>query len=72
VRNPRIGLLAPGRKQWAWLSWLDDRNPTAGVTPLFFGRLVGVPQQIARQPVTLNFMARPATMTRRSWRWPRR
>lgn len=60
VRNPRIGLLAPGRKQWAWLSWLDDRNPTAGVHALFFGRLIGVPSEPQGNQVTLNFIARPA------------
>ncbi|MER9355569.1 hypothetical protein NKI61_20065 [Mesorhizobium sp. M0514] len=60
VRNPRVGLLAPGRKQWAWLSWQDESNPTAGVIPVLFGRLVGVPQQIQGNAVTLNFLARPS------------
>jgi hypothetical protein len=60
VRNPRVGLLAPGRKQWAWLSWHDEKNPTAGVIPLLFGRLVGVPQQVQGNAVTLNIMARPS------------
>lgn len=59
VRNPRVGLLAPGRQQWAWLSWLDDRNPTAGVSALFFGRLVGVPSEPQGNQITLNFIARP-------------
>ncbi|MER9937407.1 hypothetical protein [Mesorhizobium sp. M0088] len=60
MKNPRVGLLAPGRKQWAWLSWHDEKNPTVGVLPVLFGRLVGVPQQIQGNAVTLNFLARPS------------
>ncbi|TGQ69512.1 hypothetical protein EN829_015070 [Mesorhizobium sp. M00.F.Ca.ET.186.01.1.1] len=60
VKNPRVGLLAPGRRQWAWLSWYDEKNPTAGVIPLLFGRLVGVPQQIQGNAITLTIMARPS------------
>ncbi|RUU09155.1 hypothetical protein EOD10_25920 [Mesorhizobium sp. M7A.T.Ca.TU.009.01.3.2] len=60
VKNPRVGLLAPGRKQWAWLSWYDEKNPTAGVLPVLFGRLVGVPQQIQGNQITLNLLARPS------------
>ncbi|TGQ95424.1 hypothetical protein EN851_07860 [Mesorhizobium sp. M8A.F.Ca.ET.208.01.1.1] len=60
VKNPRTGLLAPGRKQWAWLSWQDENNPTAGVVPLLFGRLVGVPQAVQGNAVTLNLLARPS------------
>ncbi|TPI13876.1 hypothetical protein [Mesorhizobium sp. B4-1-1] len=60
VRNPRVGLLAPGRKQWAWLSWHDEANPTASVVPVLFGRLVGVPQAVQGNAVTLTFLARPS------------
>lgn len=60
VRNPGVGLLAPGRQQWAMLSWLDQSNPTAGAELLFRGRLVGVPEQPQGNVVTLNFIARPA------------
>jgi hypothetical protein len=56
IRNPRIGLLAPARKTWAWLSW----NNGATVIPLFFGRLVGVPSDLHQEAVTLAFTARPA------------
>ena len=56
IRNPRIGLLAPARKTWAWLSW--DNGTT--VVPLFFGRLVGVPSDLHQEVVTLAFTARPA------------
>lgn len=52
VRNPRIGLLAPGRKTWAWFAY--------GATALFFGRLVGVPSDMLQEIVTLTFTARPA------------
>lgn len=50
--NPRVGLLAGSRKQWCWLSYND--------TPLFFGRLVGVPQDMENNVVKLAFVARPA------------
>ncbi|RWO29567.1 MAG: hypothetical protein EOS10_22240 [Mesorhizobium sp.] len=60
VKNPRVGLLAAGRKQWGWLSWLDSENPTSGPHPLFFGRLVGVPSEPQGNAVTLQFVARPA------------
>ncbi|TIX61954.1 MAG: hypothetical protein E5V25_23135, partial [Mesorhizobium sp.] len=60
VQNPRVGLLAPGRDQWAWLSYADEQNPTAGTTPLAFCRIVGVPQSVQGNAITLQFMARPA------------
>lgn len=56
VRNPRVGLLSAGRKVWAWLAW----DSGAGVEPLFFGRLVGVPTDVNAELVTLEFTARPA------------
>jgi hypothetical protein len=56
VRNPKIGLLAPNRKVWAWFSW----KPGSTVEPLFFGRLVGIPSDINKELVTLMFTARPA------------
>lgn len=59
VKNPRTGLLAPGRDQWAWLSYADPQNPTAGVVPLLFGRVVGVPQQVQANAIALTFLARP-------------
>lgn len=60
VKNPRVALLAPSRKVWAWLSW-DDGSGT--ISPLFFGRLVGVPSNINREVVTLQFIARPNDFT---------
>jgi hypothetical protein len=57
VRNPKVGLLGPGRKRWAWFSW---RDPDGVVHPLLFGRLVGVPENIQDELVRLTFVARPA------------
>lgn len=69
IINPRMGLLAPGRKIWAWLSERIDESSESesegesesevGVRPLFFGRLVGVPEDINADTVTLAFIARP-------------
>lgn len=50
VRNPRRQLLA-GTDIWTWLS--QD-----GV-PLFFGRLVAIPEEGFGEIVTFNFIARP-------------
>jgi hypothetical protein len=52
IRNPRVGLLKPGRKRWCWLG-------KDGVA-LFHGRLVGIPINIREEVVTLNFVARPS------------
>ena len=57
VVNPRIGLLNAGRQTWAWLAWSDDASP--GTVPLFFGRLVGIPQEMQKDIVRLKFIARP-------------
>jgi hypothetical protein len=56
IKNPRIGLLAPARKTWAWLSW----DSGSEIVPLIFGRLVGVPSDLHQEVVTLSFTARPA------------
>lgn len=56
VRNPRVGLLNAGRKLWAWLACDDGGS----VTPLFFGRLVGIPLEMHNELVRLAFTARPA------------
>lgn len=55
IKNPGIGLLAPSRKTWAWLSW---RPESGDVVPLFFGRLVGVPKDLTAEVVTISFVAR--------------
>lgn len=56
VKNPRIGLLAPGRKVWAWFGWYNPA--TAIYEPLFFGVLIGVPTSLFQEKVTLQFQAR--------------
>lgn len=61
VRNPKVGLLAPGRPLWAYLSF--DTATTAGIIPLFFGRLVGIPTNILAEVVTLSFVAKPLDFT---------
>jgi len=58
IKNPRIGLLNPGREVWAHLS--EDDDSTDGVRHLFFGRLVGIPEQLQDEVVRLAFVARPA------------
>jgi hypothetical protein len=55
IRNPRIGLLNPSRKQWCWFSWFNGTDETF---PLFRGRLVGIPTNILGQICTLQFIAR--------------
>jgi hypothetical protein len=57
ILNPRIGLLNPGRKVWAWFS--RDSGGTAGAEPLFFGRLVGIPSNVFAEIITLEFTAKP-------------
>lgn len=51
VRNPKAGLLALTRKKWCWLS--DDSGP------LFFGRVVGLPQEISAEVISMTFVAKP-------------
>lgn len=57
VENPKVGLLNPGRMQWAWVSW---RKPDNTVVALFHGRLVGMPTELTGPVVALEFTARPA------------
>lgn len=57
VKNPRVGFLAPGRKQWAWLS---TKTEAGVVTPLFFGRLIAIPQNLQAETLTLKFVAKPS------------
>lgn len=57
IRNPRIGLLNAARKQWVWFSIADAS--TDGAKPLFFGRIVAVPQDPQGNIVSVTFVARP-------------
>jgi hypothetical protein len=60
VQRPRnlsgdpVGLLAPGRKIWAWFAL--DCGPAL---IKFRGRLVGIPTSLFEDLVTLEFVARP-------------
>lgn len=57
IQNPRVGLLNPGRKIWAWFSW--QRTDTGIIEPLFFGRLKGLPTNLLAEAATLEFLAQP-------------
>jgi hypothetical protein len=65
IKNPKVGLLNPGRLYWAWLAWEDD---TGHVWPLFYGRLVGVPTDTLGEAITLKFIARPSDYIRQKQR----
>lgn len=55
VRNPHIGFIAPGRLYWAWISFTWEE---CGPQPLFFGRLVGIPEKLEANTVKMKFIAR--------------
>lgn len=57
IRNPHIGLLNSSRKQWAWLS--RDSGSTAGIVPIFHGRLVAAPKDIFKELMTIDLIAWP-------------
>ena len=58
IKNPRIGLLAPGRYQWAWFAYQSPKLVSPNPIPLFFGELVGVPANLFAETITLKFIAR--------------
>lgn len=55
IRNPRRGLLAPARRQRAFISAEIDGQ----VTLLFSGRVVGVPASITGETLEVEFIGRP-------------
>jgi hypothetical protein len=55
IKNPKIGVLNPTRKQWAYLSY----DTGASIVPQFYGRIVGVPANIQNELVTVSFVAKP-------------
>jgi hypothetical protein len=57
IRNPHIGILNPSRKTWIWLSW--DTGTTAGIVPLFNGRVVATPAGIFSEVIKLQFVSWP-------------
>lgn len=60
IKNPRVGLLAPGRKTWAWFAW-DKFQDGSVIVPLFFGVLVGIPTNLFKELVSIQFIARSHT-----------
>lgn len=56
IEKPSQSLLDPARRQWAWLSMREG----ASLTPLFFGRVIGIPADIQEDLVTIEFLAKPA------------
>jgi hypothetical protein len=55
VRNPREGLLNPGRQLWCWVSW----DSGSGIIPIYHGRLVGAPNFSVGEGIKLEFTSRP-------------
>lgn len=55
IANPHVGLLSIGRKVWCWFSWFNGIE----IVPIFTGRLVGIPNNILNDVITLVFIARP-------------
>ncbi|MFZ1059287.1 MAG: hypothetical protein WAP47_08845 [Candidatus Rokuibacteriota bacterium] len=55
IENPSVALLDDSRPQWAWLSMDEDGE----ITPLFHGRIVGVPADLQKDLVTVEFLAKP-------------
>jgi hypothetical protein len=58
IPNPKTGLLNPGRLVWAWYAVsIDGGTPQ----PVFFGRVVGLPTDIAPESMVIEvkFIARP-------------
>lgn len=51
IENPGIGLLAPGRKQWAWLS--EDGAPR------FYGRIDAAADDITDEVISVELIAEP-------------
>lgn len=58
LRNPRIGLLAPGRNLWCWFSWRDPETDI--IYPVFHGRLIAIPKNLQAEKVTFQFIAKPS------------
>ena len=56
IDAPTFKYIAPGNHYWAWFSWYNPLTET--VEPLFFGRLVGMPESIEDYTVRLQFIAR--------------
>lgn len=56
IRNPREGLLAPGRRVWAWFAY--QHSSGSGIIPIFFGVLVSIPTNMFAELINIQFNAR--------------
>lgn len=56
IEKPSVALLDPSRERWAWLSVEEG----SVLTPLFFGRIVGVPADLQNDFWTVELIAKPA------------
>lgn len=61
IKNPRVGLLAGSRKRWCWLS----RDVLGTAVPMFFGRVIGFPDDMVQEVITLQFVAKPVDYSTR-------
>lgn len=57
LANPQQGLLNPGRKQWCYLAY---EKIDGTVVPLFKGRVIGMPEDMAKYFIRVSFLARPS------------
>lgn len=57
IQNPRIGLLNSTRKQWLWFA---AEHPTLGTIPLFFGRIVALPEDLDEDYIKIQYVAKPS------------
>src|SRR5687768_1508021 len=55
IKNPRIGLLNASRQRWAFFS----KHTAAGIVPMFYGRILGIPANVFAEVVTVTYTARP-------------
>jgi hypothetical protein len=55
IKNPRRGLIDPHLMAWAWISYSVDE---CGPFPLFYGRLIGIPEKMLLNTVRIKFIAR--------------
>lgn len=57
VLNTGEGILAPGRKVWAWFA--HTRRDNGHVEPIFFGRIYALPKDIIGRVYTIKLIAEP-------------
>lgn len=54
IKNPRVGILGPGRMRWAWIGYDDG----TGAVPVFLGRVVALPQRVDADTISLMYTSR--------------